>query len=436
MIGGDAGGMSAAAVAKRREPELEVVVFERGSYTSYSACGIPFHIGGEVDPLDALVARTPEEHRVNGLDVRMGAEVVGIDLAARRLELRDGPAEGFDELLLATGARAVPPDLPGMEVAETARTLVSGGRLRAQVEAGEGAAAVVIGSGYIGLEVAEAFVKQGLRTTLMDHADQVFSMLDEELAAKVQAAAEGLGIDVQLGVSVEEVLLDGDGRARAVRTDRGEVEARHVVVATGVKPEVSLAEAAGLPIGESGALAVDDHQRVADGVWTAGDCSESLHRLTGQAVNIQLGTHANKQGRVVGQNLTGGDVAFPGVIGTAITRICHYDIALTGLSEEGAREAGFDAVSTLVETDTRAGYMPDSAPMWIKLVAERGTGRVLGAQIVGGATAGKRIDPIAMAVWSGMAVDELMWVDLSYSPPVSGTLDPVLVAARALAKEL
>ncbi len=436
VIGGDAGGMSAAAVAKRREPELEVVVFERGSYTSYSACGIPFHVAGEVDPLEELVARSPEAHRVNGLDVRMGAEVVGIDLDARRLSLRDGGEEGFDELLLATGARAVPPPVPGIEAAETARTLESGGRLRAQVEAEAGDAAVVIGSGYIGLEIAEAFVKQGLKATLMERSDQVFSMLDPELARKVQEAAEGLGIDVQLGVDVEEVLLDGDGRPRAVRTDRGEVPARHVVVATGVVPEVTLAEAAGLEVGESGALAVDDHQRVrgGDGVWTAGDCSESLHRLTGQAVNIQLGTHANKQGRVVGQNLTGGDVAFPGVIGTAVTRICHLEVALTGLSLDKARDAGFDAVEETVETDTRARYMPGTARMWVKMVAERGTGRLLGAQIVGGPTAGKRIDTIAMAVWAGMDVGALQWVDLSYAPPVSGTLDPVLVAARATAK--
>jgi len=438
VIGGDAGGMSAAAVAKRREPELEVVVFERGSYTSYSACGIPFHVGGEVDPLETLVARSPEKHRANGLEVRMGAEVVAVDLAAQRLTCADHGEEGFDELLIATGACATPPPIPGIEAAEAARTLEGAGRLRSAVDADLDGSAVVIGAGYIGLEIAEAFVRQGLDTTVVDVADQVFGTLDADMAARVQEAADGLGIVVKLQTTVEAVLLDGDGRPRAVRTDNGEFPARHVVVATGVKPEVGVAEAAGLTVGESGALAVDDHQRAADhdGVWVAGDCSESHHRLLGRAVNVQLGTHANKQGRIAGTNLTGGDLAFPGVLGTAISRFCALEIARTGLSEREAAEEGLDIVAETVETDTRARYMPDSERMWVKLVAERGSGRLLGAQIVGGATAGKRIDPLAMALWTGMDVEALQWVDLSYAPPVSGTLDPVLVAARAMAKLL
>ncbi len=430
--------MGAAAVAKRREPELEIVVFERGSYTSYSACGIPFHVGGEVDPLDALVARTPEAHRANGLDVRMGAEVTGIDLGARRLELADGTSEPYDELLIATGATTTPPPIPGIEAAEAARTLVDAGRLRAGVDADPDAGAVVIGSGYIGLEMAEALVRQGLTTTMVDRADQVFGQLDPELAARVQAAAEGLGVDVRLGVGVEAVLLDAEGFPRAVQTDAGELPARHVVVATGVTPAVALAEAAGLELGESGALAVDDHQRArgVEGVWVAGDCCESRHRLLDRGVNLQLGTHANKQGRIAGVNLTGGDLAFPGVLGTAVSRICHLEVALTGLTEAQARQEGLDYVTETVETDTRAGYMPGNETMWVKLVAERGTGRLLGGQVVGGATAGKRIDTLAMALWCGMDVEQLQWVDLSYAPPVSGTLDPVLVAARATAKQL
>ncbi len=436
VIGGDAGGMSAAAVAKRREPELEIVVFERGSYTSYSACGIPFHVGGEVDPLETLVARSPEKHRVNGLDVRMGAEVVAVDLEARRLTCADGSQEGFDELLVATGASATPPPIPGIEAADSARTLESAGRLRSAANADPGGSAVVIGAGYIGLEIAEAFVRQGLHTTLVDVADQVFGSLDSGMAARVQGAAEGLGIVVQLGTRVEEVLLDVRGHSRAVRTDRGEVPADHLVVATGVRPEIGVAEAAGLTVGGSGALAVDDHQRALgqDGVWVAGDCSESQHRLLGRAVNLQLGTHANKQGRVAGTNIAGGEIAFPGVVGTAISRICHLEVARTGLSEREAAAEGLDYVAETVETDTRARYMPGSERMWVKLVAERGSGRLLGAQIAGGATAGKRIDTLAMALWTRMDVEELQWVDLSYAPPVSGTLDPVLVAARATAK--
>jgi NADPH-dependent 2,4-dienoyl-CoA reductase/sulfur reductase-like enzyme len=435
IIGGDAAGMSAAATARRRDRDLEIVAFERGGLTSYSACGIPYYVAGLVDDADDLVARSPDQHRANGIDVRVRHEVTAIDLAARTLTVHDRNArtdgtEPFDELLIATGATATPPPIPGVEATEAARTVDAGMRLRGQVLRG-GADAVVVGGGYIGLEMAEALVARNLRVTLIDQAPQLMGTLDADMAAHVQDAAEGHDIDVRLSVQLEEVLLDDERRPRGVRTSEGDIPADHVVIATGVKPQTALAKEAGIPIGPTGAIAVDDHQRAADGVYAAGDCVESHHRLLDQPVNVQLGTHANKQGRIAGVNLTGGDLAFPGVIGTAITRLCHREVARTGLSQRQAAEAGIDAVATIVETDTRAAYFPDSASMWIKLVVARADGRLLGAQIVGAPTAGKRIDTFATAIWTGMTVDDLQWVDLSYAPPMSGVLDPVLVAARA-----
>jgi NADPH-dependent 2,4-dienoyl-CoA reductase/sulfur reductase-like enzyme len=435
IVGGDAAGMSAATNALRTDPDLDVVAFERGAYTSYSACGIPYYVGGLIDDLDALVARSPEQHRRNGIDVRTEAEVVTIDLDRRELTLAGGAHEPFDKLVVATGARAVAPPIPGAEATEPARTLEAAERLSAQVGRG-GHDAVVVGAGYIGLEMAEALVRRGLHVALVERGDEVFPVLDADMGAHVRDAAEALGIEVHTATSVEEVLLDDDGRPRGVRTTGGELPARHVVLATGVRPDVELAQAAGLPTGPTGALAVDDTQRCdgADGVWAAGDCVESHHRLLDRAVNVQLGTHANKQGRIAGVNAAGGSLAFPGVIGTAISRLCRREVALTGLTEAQAAEAGFDAVCDMVETSSRAGYFPGNGPVWVKLVVERGTGRLLGAQIVGEETAGKRIDTLAMAVWTGMAVDELQWVDLGYAPPVSGVLDPVLVAARVAAR--
>jgi len=431
--------MTAAARARRRrDPEdLEIVAFERGPYTSYSACGIPYYLGGLVADLDALVARSPEQHCENGIDVRTGAEVVALDLDRRVLELADGATEPFDRLVVATGARAVAPPIPGAQATEPARTLDAAERLSRQVERG-GHDAVVVGAGYIGLEMAEALARRDLHVALVDQAAEVFPVLDADMGAHVREAAEAIGIEVHTSTGVEEVLLDDDGRPRGVRTSGGELPARHVVMATGVHPDVELAEQAGLETGPTGALAVDDHQRAhgGDGVWAAGDCVESHHRILGRPVNVQLGTHANKQGRIAGHNAAGGDLAFPGVIGTAISRLCRREVALTGLTETQASEAGFDACAATVETSARAGYYPGNGPVWVKLVAERGTGRVLGAQIVGAETAAKRIDTVAMAVWTGIAVDELQWVDLGYAPPVSGVLDPVLVAARVVAKRL
>jgi NADPH-dependent 2,4-dienoyl-CoA reductase/sulfur reductase-like enzyme len=360
--------------------------------------------------------------------VRTGAEVVGLDLDRRELTLADGAVEGFDQVVLATGARATPPDIPGADAVEPVRTLEEAERLRGELR---DAPAVVVGAGYIGLEMAEALVRRGIRTALVERADEVFPVLDPDMGAHVRTAAEGVGVEVHTGASVEEVLVDPDGRPRGVRTTDGELPARHVVLATGVAPNVEIARAAGLPVGETGALAVDDRQSCGDGAWAAGDCVESVHRVLGKPVNVQLGTHANKQGRVAGVNATGGDLRFPGVVGTAISRICDREVALTGLTEAQARDAGFDVVAETVKSGTRAGYFPGRGDIHVKLVAERPSGRLLGAQLVGAETAGKRIDVLATAVWTGITVDELQWVDLSYAPPVSGVLDPVLVAARA-----
>jgi NADPH-dependent 2,4-dienoyl-CoA reductase/sulfur reductase-like enzyme len=258
------------------------------------------------------------------------------------------------------------------------------------------------------------------------------------MAAHVQDAAEGIGVRVLVGTAVEEVLLDDDGAPRAVRVDGETIDADHVVMATGVKPLVGLAKDAGIELGPSGAVAVDDHQRCPgqEGVYAAGDCAESWHRLLEKPVNIQLGTHANKQGRIAGANATGGDLAFPGVIGTSVSRLCRYEVARTGLSEREAADADIAVVTATVKDRTRAGYFPGAGPIWVKLVCEPGTGRLLGGQIVGVEGAAKRIDVLATCVWAGLTVAEIELLDLGYAPPYSGVYDPVLVAARAAVKAL
>jgi NADPH-dependent 2,4-dienoyl-CoA reductase/sulfur reductase-like enzyme len=331
IVGGDAAGMSAASAARRRDPDLEVVAFERGPYTSYSACGIPYYLGGLFDDSDRLVSRSPEEHRARGITVHTRTEVTGIDLAARRLTVLDHQSgdertEGFDQLVVATGAEAVAPPVPGADATEPVRTVDAAERFRAALQrGGKHHHIVVIGGGYIGIEMAEALVQRDIPTTLIEAMPQVMSPLDADMAAHVQDAAEGLGIRVLVGTKVEEVLRDDEGAPRAVRAAGETIDADHVVMAAGVKPAVALAEGAGIDLGPSGAVAVDDHQRCPgnDGVYAAGDCAESWHRLLHKPVNVQLGTHANKQGRIAGVNATGGDVAFPGVIGTAVSRLCR-----------------------------------------------------------------------------------------------------------------
>jgi NADPH-dependent 2,4-dienoyl-CoA reductase/sulfur reductase-like enzyme len=442
IIGGDAAGMSAASSAKRRDPDLEVIAFERGPYTSYSACGIPYFVGGLFDDADRLVSRSPEEHRQAGIEMRLRTEVRGIDLDRRTLTVyerseRRETEEGFDELVIATGAKAMPPPIPGAEATETARTVDAAERFRAGLERG-GGKAVVIGAGYIGLEMAENLVDRGMAVTVIDQGDQVMRTLDRDMADHVQDGAEAHGVRFLLSTEIEEIVLDDAGKPSAVRTSAGELPADHVTLGTGAQPDVALAEEAGLQVGDTGALRVDDHQRCpgADGVYAAGDCVETHHRVLDAPVNIQLGTHANKQGRIAGINATGGDIVFPGVVGTAVSKVCKYEVARTGISCAEADAAGIETVSAIIKHSTRATYYPGAGPIWVKIVADPASGRILGGQIVGVEGAAKRIDVLAACVWTGVAVDELALMDLSYAPPYSPVYDPLLVAGRAAAKAI
>lgn len=446
VIGGDAAGMSAAAQARRRaEPdELEIVCFERGAFTSYAACGIPYFVGGLVADATSLVARTPEEHRARGLDVRTAHEVVAIDTARRVLRVRnldDGleTDEPFDELVIATGASPVRPPLPGIDARGVfgVQTLTDGLAVDAALDAlGADAPrrAVVVGAGYIGLELAEAFVMRGLEVTLVEAAPQPMSTLDPDMGALVADAVRAVGVTLHLGESVEAVESEA-GRLRGVHTASGLLPADIVVLGLGVRPSSELAAEAGLAVGTTRGIVVDDHMRTAEeGIYAAGDCVETRHRVSGQAVAIALGTHANKQGRVVGINVTGGDATFPGVIGTAISKICKYEVARTGLNEREAAEAGFDAVAVTIDAETRAHYYPGATPIRVKVVSERGSGRILGAQIVGEEGAAKRVDVLAAAVWNEMSAGDFSSLDLAYAPPFSPVWDPVLIAARKAAE--
>ena len=444
VIGGDAAGMSAASQARKRlgPGELEIHTFERGDYTSYSACGIPYWVGGMVDGPEALIARDPAEFRKNGIRVHTRHEVTAIDLKARTVTVGER-TEPFDHLVYAAGAVPVRPawaDTPAGGVFGV-QTLGDGAALDAWVTTTGPRDAVVIGGGYIGVEMAEALIRRGLRVTLVERAGQPMSTIDPDMGALVADAIRGLGIELRTGVTVE-ALETGGGRVRAVVTDAGTFPADVVVLGLGVRPNTALADAAGLPLGATGALATDLRQRVTgpdgvvEGVWAAGDCTEVNHLVSGRAAHIPLGTHANKQGRVAGINIGGGYATFPGVIGTGITKICDLEVARTGLSSKEADAAGFRYVTATVESTNRAGYFPGAALMTVKVLAERDTGLLLGAQIVGRAEAAKRIDAFAVAVWNRMTVTEMTALDLGYAPPYAPVWDPVLIAARKAADAL
>jgi NADPH-dependent 2,4-dienoyl-CoA reductase/sulfur reductase-like enzyme len=439
VIGGDAGGMAAASQARRRRPDLEIVALEKGRWTSYSACGIPYVVGGDVESIDRLVARDPQTFRdTYRIDARMRQEAMAIDLAARTVEVRDHEHDrtymlGFDILHIGTGAIPLRPELPGMDEAHVhgVQTLEDAAELLDDATGSRVAKVVVVGGGYIGLEMAEAFVKRGVRVTVVERGPEVMVTLDPDMGAYVSRAMREEGIDVRCGEAVQA--FDGG----AVVTDRGAIPADLVVLGLGVVPNTALAAAAGLATGVKGALVVDQCQRAsAEGVWAAGDCCESFHLVARRPVHIALGTVANKQGRVAGVNIGGGYATFPGVVGTAVSKLCRFEVARTGLTEVEARRLGLGYEAVTVNSTTRAGYFPGSGEIVVKLLAEKRTGRLLGGQLVGFEGAAKRVDVLATALTAGLTVEDLVGLDLSYAPPFSPVWDPIQTAARRAVEAL
>ncbi|CAM5614225.1 flavoprotein oxidoreductase [Streptomyces avidinii] len=442
VVGGDAAGMSAASQARRLKgpAELEITAFERGHFTSYSACGIPYWIGGLVAGPDDLIARTPEEHRARDIDLRTRTEVVELDLAGQRVRARDLDSGAeywteYDKLVLATGARPVRPRLPGIGAhgVHGVQTLDDGQRLLADLERTAGRRAVVVGAGYIGVEMAEALVGRGFEVTVLHRGEQPMSTLDPDMGGLVHSAMNGMGIRTVAGAEVTKILTDEEGRARAVATAEGaEYLADVVVLGLGVEPRTALARAAGLPLGESGGLLTDLSMRVRghENIWSGGDCVEVLDLVSGRMRHIALGTHANKHGQVIGAGVGGGYATFPGVVGTAVSKVCDLEIARTGLRERDALAVGLRFVTATIRSTNTAGYYPGAREMTVKMLAERRTGRLLGVQIVGGAGSAKRVDIAAVALTAGMTVDQIVSLDLGYAPPFSPVWDPVLVAAR------
>lgn len=443
VIGGDAAGMSAASQARRMRADLQIVAFERGAYTSYSACGMPYYIGDVVGDVERLIARRPEEFLTRDIQAHVRHEVESIELRSQRVQVRrleDGAvfSEPFDHLVIATGAVPIRPTLPGSDARGIygLAILEDGIRVRQAVEQDQPANAVIVGGGYIGLEMAEALVMRGLNVSLVERASAVMNTLDTDMGDIVSEAVRDVGVTLYLEESVEGFEIDG-GAVRGVETDRRTLPADLVIMGIGTRPNTALAQNAGIPLGQTGAIKVNGRmQTEAEGVWAAGDCTEAFHLISRRPVHIALGTIANKQGRICGINLGGGYATFPGVVGTAVSKICTVEVARTGLNEKEARGLGLEYVVGKIDSTTRAGYFPGAGKITVKVLAERASGRLLGAQLVGIEGAAKRIDVFATALHAGMTVEEVQYLDLSYAPPFAPVWDPILIAARKAAEQL
>lgn len=441
VVGGNAAGMSAASVAKRRDASRDVVVFEEGAHVSYSACGIPYWVAGLAKGPHELVSVTPREAREDrGIDLRLGWRVERVDPAARVVHAVDASGRedhvAYDDLLLATGCE---PDVPfaveDLDGVFLVRHLPDGARIRAFLDAQAPRHAVILGGGFVALEMAEAFLERGLDVTLFLRTRRLLGgSLDGDASARVLAAVEARGVRVAVGAALG-VVGEG-GRVRALRTTEGDLAADVVVLATGVRARSRLANEMGCALGERGAVVVDREMRTnVPHVFAAGDCATVWHRLLARQVYLPLALGANRGGRVVGEVVTGGRAEHPGVLGTAITRFFDLEVARTGLTLAEAQAAGLDAVAETIEDMAVAGYMPRASGIAVRLVLERGTRRLLGAQVVGGPGAGKRIDTLATALHAGLTAADVEDVDLAYAPPFSPVYDPVLIAARVAGRK-
>lgn len=366
-----------------------------------------------------------------------------IDPAGRNVSVRDLQnstvwREAYDHCLIATGAVPFCPDLPGSDAVKICgvNTLQSGVELRQLIDSGNVKKGVVVGGGYIGLEMAEALVRRGLEVSLVNRSPEVMNTLDPDMGHLVSEALRRVGVTLYLEETLTGFETKG-GKVAGVVTDKRTLPCDIVILGLGVRPNTDLAAAAGIPLGEKGSIRVNGRMQTGiPGIWAAGDCAESFHLVSRQPFHIALGTVANRHGRVAGINLGGGYARFPGVVGTAVTKICEVEVARTGLQEKELRRLGIEWVSAVIKSWTRAGYYPGAGRITVKVLAERGSGRLLGGQIVGMEGAAKRIDTLATALHVGLTVEEIIDLDLGYAPPFSLVWDPVVTAARAAAKQV
>jgi NADPH-dependent 2,4-dienoyl-CoA reductase/sulfur reductase-like enzyme/rhodanese-related sulfurtransferase len=456
IIGGVACGPKAAARARRLDPEAEITIIEKGELLSYAGCGLPYFLSGDVKDIKGLmetpvgvVRDTVFFKNVKDITVLNRTLADSIDRkkkVVRVVNIKTGERSetSYDKLVLATGGTPFLPPIPGRDALNNVFTLCSQACVEdaAMIDLALGRdeikRAVIIGGGLIGLELTEAFVRRGLVVTVVEMLDRILpNLFDWEMSAFLTRCLAEKGVSVLTGTKVNEIKGDAAGNVSRVITDKGEIPAEAVLVAVGVRPNVKLAMDCGLDIGQLGGIVIDEQMRTSDpDIYAGGDCVEQIGVVHGKRVFIPMGSTANKHGRVIGTNVTGGGEKFKGVCGTSIVKVFDCTAAATGLSEEAARKAGFDVETILSPSPDKAHFYPGAKPIGIKLVADKETRKLLGAQIIGPGDVDKRIDVAATAVGFGATVDQVANLDLGYAPPYSPAMDNIITAANIMRNKL
>jgi len=445
IIGGVAAGTKAAAKARRDDPDLKITLYTEGRHISYSACGMPYYIEDIIKDEKKLIVRTPEYFKEKeNIDIFIRHRVTKILPEEHRVEiinLETGEKffDQYSKLLIATGARAFVPPIDGVELKNVfvLKEIEDAVAIKEAVNSSRNV--VIAGGGYIGIELLESFSAYNTDITMLERAPQILNNFDADFASQVQNYLTGQkNIKIITNDGIKRLIGDDNGFVKQVETDNGNfIDADVVILAIGVRPNIEVAKDAGIEIGEAGAIKVNPRMQtnIAD-IFAAGDCTETINMVTGKNVWIPLGSTANKMGRVAAINITGGHEEFKGVLGSMAVKAFDFTISKTGLSEKEAKEQGYDYVLAILTHRDKSGYMPDAQDITIKMLAEKISGRLLGAQIIGKGNADKRVNVIATALTAKMTVEEFMQTDLSYAPPYSSSIDPLLVAAQILQSKL
>lgn len=438
VIGGVAAGMSAASKLKRINKEAEIVVYEKGSFLSYGACGLPYYVSGENDDYTKMIARTQDQFTSMGIQTFLQHEVVKVVPEKKQVLVKDLVnnkmfIDSYDKLMISTGTVPIVPPFPGVNLSNIygLKTLEDGIRLKEVVNKPEIQDIVIVGGGYIGIEVAEAMLHLGKNVRVVELSDRILRTFDKEVTELVEEELLKNGASLNLGEKVEAFI--GNDRVERVQTDKGTYKADLVLLSIGVKPATKFLEGSGIHLATNGAVVIDREMRTnMEDVYSAGDCAQVYHKVMEENTFIPLGTNANKCGRIAGTNIAGNHQKYVGTLGSAAIKVCNLEMGRTGLSEDDAKNLAIDYTTVFVKSADHPGYYPNQTPIWIKLICEKRSRKILGAQSIGPKGVVLRIDVFAVAIHNGMTADELGMVDLCYAPPFAGVWDAIHIASNAV----
>lgn len=437
IIGGGAGGASTATEAKRNDPSLKITILQKGQFVSYASCPTPYYIGDLIKDATKLVARTPERFSHDGIDVQLNTRVINIDTKAGFVETKESRRFPYDFLVMSTGTSAIVPDMPGIDLPGvfSLRNLEDAISIKTWLRDKNAKRVVIIGGGFIGLEMSEALHAANIKTTIIHKDSLPANRWDTTLSATMLEELQAHDVEFVANATAQTI-EKGTTQLLRVTTDKGSWEGDLVLLAIGVKPDTRLAKTIGLDIGKTGAISVNFAQQTSmENVYAVGDCCESWHRVSRRWVNIPLGDIANKQGRVAGRNIGGKPLTFYGIVGAQSFRLFNLECAATGLSEKEALDAGYAPVSNITWGSAMAPAL-GMRKIGLKLIADKSSGKLLGAQAVGVAGVVGRINALSVALWAGLDLDEIGYIDLAYAPPFSAAWDIIHNAAQSLRRTI